>query len=106
MSSLVDIFGEPITYVPHGGTATTISAVVTRQPSQVQSTNGMAFALNTMEIEVSRDDVPTVVERMDKVRFPRHVGDANTQEFTVTKIVAEDPGLSALAGHIRLMVTA
>lgn len=107
MSDAVDMVaalgGELVTYTPSGGVPKTFKAIVHRQPSQVAAGLGVAYAVNTLEIEFPRDatdGVLTVAVRKDKVSFKKALSDTDVMEFTVQKIVREDSGLVASDGGL------
>lgn len=113
MSDAVDMIealgGELITYRPWGGVARQFKAIVEREPSRVASGPSGNYPVKELEILVPRDEIHgvlTVQKGKDCVSFKRSLGDAQEEEFKVTKIVAEDSGLAGGGGMFRLMVQA
>lgn len=105
MSDSVEIVaacgGELVTYQPHGGTAKTFKAIVERRPLQPEQAGGYQYQLSTIEVTFPRDatnGVLMVLEGKDKIRFAQHLHDSEVREYTVAKILKEDPGLSASDG--------
>ncbi|MDH5738740.1 MAG: hypothetical protein OEY77_00275 [Nitrospira sp.] len=88
--------GEVVTYMPYGGTARQIKAVVEREPSRVSAFSGVAYPENAMIIAVPRDvvnGVLTIAKGKDHVRFKRSISDATETEFTVAMVQDEDVGM-------------
>lgn len=105
MSDAVDLVaacgGELVTYLPHDGTAKTFKAIVERRPLQPEQAGGYQYHLSTIEVTFPRDathGVLTVLEGKDKIRMKQYLHEAQAREYTVAKILKEDPGLSASDG--------
>ena len=102
--------GELVTYTPHGGVARTFLALVERRPTQVESSGGVSYGANTLELYIPKDATNGVTEiqvRKDRVRFKKNLGDAQETDFSVQKIIQEDVGLIASdGGMFRVLVQA
>lgn len=107
---VADLGGEVVTYTPHGQSARTFKAMVERRPTQVESTGGVAYGANTLELYIPKDATNGVTEiqvRKDRVRFKKNLGDAQETDFSVQKIIQEDAGLTASdGGMFRVLVQA
>jgi hypothetical protein len=114
MSDSVDMVaalgGELVTYTPYGGVAKTFKAIVERRPTQVESTGGVPYGVNTLELFIPRDATNGVLEiqaRKDRVRFKKDLSDAQETDFSVQKVIQEDAGLTANdGGMFRVLVQA
>lgn len=112
MSDSVEIVaqlgGELVTYTPYGGAAKTFKAIVERRPTQVDGTGGFPFGANTLEVFIPKDttDGMTAIQpRKDRMRFKKHLSDADATDFTVTLVMQEDAGLVASdGGGFRVLV--
>ena len=93
--------GEMITYLPAGGVPKTFLALIERQPSQVQQSQGGPYAVDTLEVYIARDatdGVTSIQPRKDKMTFKKNLSDADPSDFTVQKILQEDVGVTATDG--------
>ena len=112
MSESVEIIaglgGEVVTYLPYGGVARTFKAIVERQPSQVQTSQGAVVPVNAMEVQIPKDGtsgVSVIQVRKDRMQFKKMLSDAQVSDFTVMKILQEDAGMTpADGGMFRVLV--
>jgi hypothetical protein len=92
-------WGEPVQYLPSGGTARNIQAVVDREtPTQLDDmphvhaprlvihvANDSIIGISSAEINISND----------KILVPVRIGETAVQKL-ITKIIAQDPGMMRL----------
>ena len=89
--------GEAMVYTPHGGTPTTVQALVERRPLEIDG-GGRAFNYARLEIQIAHDatdGVTTVKAGQDTVTFKLNVDDVDPTEFRVVKILNQDLGITA-----------
>lgn len=87
----VDGYGEAVVYTPKGGGATPIDVVVIREELEIIGETGDVQLTDTIEIEVQKQDIATVVVNADTVAMKRRLGGATTT-LTIRSIVAQDEG--------------
>lgn len=92
--SLLAQFGESITYTPIGGSAATVTAIVTRRPAVEISGTRVEVPVEFM---VKQADVPTLSLGRDRVWIKRAKQDAAADEFRVVgPILSQDGGMYRL----------
>lgn len=84
-------FDELIVYTPSGGSAATIPACVQRNSSKTTSpTPGKPYTMYGIIVNVSKVNVPSVVENSDKIGIKLNSGDASYKTFRVSEIISRD----------------
>lgn len=79
---------ETVLYTESGKDERAISAQVFR-PQKQDGDMGVTLGLR---IVVSRTDLASVTESMDRVRLPKQIGDTDSVSFRVVEIISQDPG--------------
>ena len=94
-----DEFAESLTYIPHGGTAKVIKAVITRGRLDPASGNFSRSLKNEAEIYIMNDEAEGVIT-IDKTndRIVLKELDGDEKEARITEILNSDKGI----WHIRV----
>ena len=95
-----DEFAESLTYIPHGGMAKVIKAVVTRERIDPASGNFGRSLKNEAEVYIMNDDtegVTAIDKTNDRVILKELDGDE--KEARITEILSGDEGI----WHIRVV---
>ena len=95
---LVAQFGEPVSYLPASAAPKSFLAVVEREPSGIAALAGVTYPENTIRVIFPRDathGVMGIVKGQDKIKFKRHLSDAQDTTYTVAVIEQQDTGIVA-----------
>lgn len=85
--------GETVTYTPDGGDATSVSAIVYREPIESRGPDGNVRLEYALSIALSKADVATVTTGADTVALKKRSNSASDTTFRVTSIVEQSGGM-------------
>ena len=98
---LLSQFGESITYLPYGGGARVISAIIDREPPAIFNPSGDAvlpkFVLrvrNSCKTGIASNEIDT---GKDELEFIKQIGEAVPTRFSIAQMVSQDSGVTQIA---------
>lgn len=91
--TLLEKFGESVSYTPRGGAATTITAVIVRRPLQVVDEMHGPVIEYARSAWISRSDAPTLNINGDALSCRARIEDAANSAFRLSALLNQAAGM-------------